>query len=75
MPLSYLPGQVPPGYEDAEGINVVHTFFESYHASGVQDSVGKDARLAMIRCIGFKQESIYDYHACMVRACCCRSKL
>ena len=48
MPLDHLPGQVPPGYEDAEGTSVVHTFFESYpwsyHASGVQDSVGKDAR-------------------------------
>ena len=59
--------QVPPGYEDAEGISIVHCFFESYHASGVQDSVGKDARLAMIRSISFKQGSIYDFHECMVR--------
>jgi len=44
----------------------VHCFFESYHASGVQDSVGKDARLAMIRSIGFKLISIYDYRECMV---------
>jgi|AntAceMinimDraft_11_1070367.scaffolds.fasta_scaffold36753_3 hypothetical protein len=67
MHLNYFLEQVPPGYEDAEGINIVHCFFESYHASGVQDSVGKDARLAMIRDIGFKLISIYDYHECMVR--------
>jgi len=66
MPLSHFLEQVPPGYEDAEGISIVHNFFESYHTSGVQDSVGKDARNTMGRDIGFKRISIYDFHECMV---------
>ena len=42
-------------------------FFEAHHASGVQDSAGKDPRLAMIRDIGFKQYSIYSFEDCLVR--------
>ena len=48
------------------GVEVIHSFFASHHASGVQDSAGKDARLAMIREIGFVKESIYDYHQCYI---------
>ena len=66
MLLHCFAEQVPPGYEDAEGINIVHSFFESYYASGVQDSVGKDAGHAMARDIAFKRISIYDFHECMV---------
>mmetsp|Transcript_52916 Transcript_52916/g.67853 ORF Transcript_52916/g.67853 Transcript_52916/m.67853 type:complete len:293 (-) Transcript_52916:38-916(-) len=55
-----------PGWEDAEGVEIIHCFFESYHASGVQDSAGKDPRIAMTRAIGFKAESLYNYHECKV---------
>ena len=46
------------------GIEIFHCFFESYHASGLQDSVGKDARLGMLKQIGFKKISIYNYKEC-----------
>ena len=49
------------------GVEVIHCFFERYHASGVQDSAGKDPRIAMIKATGFKQLSLYDYHGCLVR--------
>lgn len=48
------------------GISVIHSFFEAYHASGIQDSVGKDPRIAMARQIGFKSISLYSYHDCYV---------
>ena len=34
--------------------------------SGVQDSAGKDPRIAMIKAIGFKELSVSNYHECMV---------
>jgi hypothetical protein len=55
---------VPRGFEDAVGIEIYHCFFESYHASGVQDSAGKEPRIAMIKATGFKELSIYNYHEC-----------
>jgi hypothetical protein len=48
------------------GIEVFHCFFESHHASGCQDNAGKGPRIAMMRLIGFKNQSLYDYDACMV---------
>jgi hypothetical protein len=54
------------GFEYCEGVEIVHCFFEAHHASGVQDTAGKDPRLAMIRDIGFKQLSIYNYIECWV---------
>ena len=55
------------GFEDSEGIEIFHRFFEAYHASGVQDTAGKDPRIGMRRDAGFKKESIYNYHECQVR--------
>ena len=57
-----------PGSEYSEGIEIVHCFFEHDHASGVQDSVGKDARVPLLRLIGFKEASIYDYHQCYLKS-------
>jgi hypothetical protein len=37
--------------------------------SGVQDSAGKDPRIAMIKAIGFKELSVSNYHECMVCIC------
>jgi hypothetical protein len=54
------------GFEYCEDVEIIHSFFEAHHASGVQDSAGKDPRLAMIRDIGFKQYSIYDFSKCLV---------
>ncbi len=34
--------------------------------SGVQDSAGKDPRIAMIKAIGFKALSVSNYHECVV---------
>ena len=53
-------------YDFCEGIEIIHNFFEAHHASGVQDSAGKDPRIAMIRDIGFKQYSIYSFEECLV---------
>jgi len=58
--------EVPAGFEDAQGVEIFNCFFESYHASGCQDNAGKGPRIAMIAEIGFKQQSIYDYHQCLV---------
>lgn len=33
-PPNSADGGVPPGYEDAEGIEIFHCFFVAYHASG-----------------------------------------
>ena len=54
----------PLGYEDAEGIEIIHCFFEHDHASGVQDSVGKDARFPLLTQFGFKSTAVHDYHQC-----------
>lgn len=48
------------------GMEIFHSFFAPHHASGVQDSAGKDPRIMMIRDIGFKKESLYNYVACLV---------
>jgi hypothetical protein len=47
-----------------EDIEIIHCFFESAHASGVQDSAGKDPRIKMTKLIGFKDLSVYSYHHC-----------
>lgn len=49
-------------------IEIWHCFFESHHASGVQDSVGKDPRIAMHKAIAFKDCDLYSYVACYVSA-------
>jgi hypothetical protein len=55
---------VPPGYEDAEAIEILYCFFEHDHASGVQDSVGKDARYPLLTQLGFKSIAVHEYHQC-----------
>jgi hypothetical protein len=57
---------VPPGFEYAQGIEIIHCRFQAYHASGCQDNAGKEPRIAMIREIGFRARSLYDYHDCLV---------
>jgi hypothetical protein len=57
-------GTLKPGYEDCEGIEICHSFFEPHLAAGVQDAAGKDARIPMIKAIGFKNTSIYNYEQC-----------
>jgi hypothetical protein len=47
-------------------VEIYHSFFESHHASGVQDSVGKDPRIAMTKAIGFSDTALYNYMECNV---------
>lgn len=58
--------QVPGGFEYAMGIEIFHCFFVAYHASGVQDSAGKDPRIMMYLLISFKWLSVANYHQCLV---------
>ena len=59
------PGGTSNGEEDAEGVEVLHRFFASYHACGPQDNAGKDPRISMERDIGFlKAGNLYNYHEC-----------
>jgi hypothetical protein len=54
----------PPGYEDADETEIIHCFFEHDHASGVQDSAGKDARFPILTQLGFKSTAVYNYNEC-----------
>lgn len=63
-PVYDAAGDLLPGFEYANNIEVVHKFFESHHGSGVQDAVGKAARYSLIQQIGFKRTSIFSYHEC-----------
>lgn len=62
-------GVLVEGMADAEGLDVVHSFFESHHASGVQDSAGKDPRVAMMNEMGQHKASFSDAHERYMRYC------
>jgi hypothetical protein len=49
-------------------IELMHCFFESNHASGVQDSAGKDPRIAMTDDMGLHRASFSNAHECYVSA-------
>lgn len=57
-------GTLRPGFEYAMGIEIRHNRFVEHHACGAQDASGKAARLPMLKAIGYKRESIYNYHEC-----------
>ena len=59
----HAPGGTSNGEEDAEGVEVLHRFFASYHACGPQDNAGKDPRISMERDIGFlKSKQFREIH-------------